>query len=95
MSVEEVNSTSPNNSPSESDNDDEKIESSADWTKSVSVISVVSTEENAMYPVGFRLVMIVVSLYFAVFLVALDQTIIATAMYPSTFAMPILMLVLK
>ena len=44
--------------------------------------STVSTDSNIVYPHGFRLVVIITSLCFAVFLVALDQTIIATAMYP-------------
>ena len=43
--------------------------------------SAVSTDSTTVYPKGFRLIVIFVSLCFAVFLVALDQTIIATAMY--------------
>lgn len=43
--------------------------------------SAVSTDSTTVYPKGYRLIVIFVSLCFAVFLVALDQTIIATAMY--------------
>jgi len=56
-------------------------------TKSVSEKSVVngapspspSPKEEIVYPKGFKLVAIVLALCLAVFLVALDQTIIATA----------------
>jgi hypothetical protein len=44
-------------------------------------MSSISNDDNVVYPSGFRLTVITVSLCFAVFLVALDQTIIATAMY--------------
>ena len=44
-------------------------------------MSTISSDDNVVYPSGLRLVIITVSLCFAVFLVALDQTIIATAMY--------------
>ena len=47
-----------------------------------SPIAPASTDSNIVYPKGIRLVVIITSLCFAVFLVALDQTIIATAMYP-------------
>src|SRR5215471_16524834 len=50
----------------------------ADLTQTTSAIS---TDSTTVYPKGFRLIVIIVSLCFAVFLVALDQTIIATAMY--------------
>jgi hypothetical protein len=46
-------------------------------------VSAVSNDDDIVYPSGFRLTVITISLCFAVFLVALDQTIIATAMYPS------------
>jgi hypothetical protein len=42
--------------------------------------SSVSTDSNMVYPSGLRLAVVVISLCFAIFLVALDQTIIATAM---------------
>ena len=58
---------------------DEFVERGSELMKPV---SGVSTESDIVYPTGFRLVVIIVSLCFAVFLVALDQTIIATAMYP-------------
>jgi hypothetical protein len=54
-----------------------------DLTQSVSAIS---NDDDIVYPKGFRLTVITISLCFAVFLVALDQTIIATAMYPSLFS---------
>jgi hypothetical protein len=47
-------------------------------------VSAVSNDDDVIYPSGFRLTVITISLCFAVFLVALDQTIIATAMYPTT-----------
>jgi hypothetical protein len=40
-----------------------------------------SADDVTVYPTGLRLTVIIVSLCFAIFLVALDQTIIATAMY--------------
>jgi len=43
--------------------------------------SAVSTDSNIVYPTGLPLAIVVTSLCFAIFLVALDQTIIATAMY--------------
>ena len=43
--------------------------------------STISRESLSEYPTGLRLVIVVISLCFAVFLVALDQTIIATAMF--------------
>jgi hypothetical protein len=43
-------------------------------------MSTISNDDNVAYPSGLRLFIITVSLCFAVFLVALDQTIIATAM---------------
>ena len=43
--------------------------------------SAVSTDSNIVYPTGLPLAIVVISLCFAIFLVALDQTIIATAMY--------------
>jgi hypothetical protein len=77
---------------STSDNDNsEKVDESFDSTdgpadvndnlkKSVSAISSASNDDNVVYPHGWRLAIIVLSLCFSVFLVALDQTIIATAM---------------
>jgi hypothetical protein len=44
-------------------------------------VSAMSNDDDVVYPKGFRLTVITISLCFAVFLVALDQTIIATAMY--------------
>jgi len=43
--------------------------------------SAISTDSNIIYPTGLPLAIVVVALCFAIFLVALDQTIIATAMY--------------
>lgn len=43
--------------------------------------SAVSTDSTIVYPTGLPLAIVVIALCFAIFLVALDQTIIATAMY--------------
>lgn len=59
---------------------DEKAETSAD-PDLTRQMSTISSDDNVVYPSGLRLTIITVSLCFAVFLVALDQTIIATAMY--------------
>jgi len=81
-----VNSTMGNDPQSDTDHS-EKIDSSVDsnesggdLTKSVSTISGASNDHNIAYPSGFRLLIIVLSLCLSVFLVALDQTIIGTAM---------------
>jgi len=81
-----VNSMMANDPQSDIDNS-EKIDSSvdsnegrADLTKSVSAISDASNDHNIVYPSGLRLAIIIISLCLSVFLVALDQTIIATAM---------------
>ena len=50
-----------------------------DLAKITSAISV--DVDPSVYPKGLRLTIIIASLCFSVFLVALDQTIIATAMY--------------
>jgi hypothetical protein len=55
-------------------------------------VSTVSNDDDVVYPTGFRLTVITISLCFAVFLVALDQTIIATAMYLSPLKLLILVL---
>ena len=62
------------------DSSDGPADVNAELKKSVSAISGTSNDENVVYPHGFRLAIIVLSLCFSVFLVALDQTIIATAM---------------
>src|SRR5579859_5301837 len=56
---------------------DEKHEHGGDIAQAV---SSMSNDDNVVYPSGARLTIITMSLCFAVFLVALDQTIIATAM---------------
>lgn len=61
-----------------SDTEKEETSGDADLTRHMSSIS---NDDNVIYPSGFRLTVLTVSLCFAVFLVALDQTIIATAMY--------------
>ena len=43
--------------------------------------SAISTDADIVYPTGLPLAIVVVALCFSIFLVALDQTIIATAMY--------------
>ena len=60
--------------------DSEKEETSGD-AGLTRQMSSISNDDNVVYPSGIRLIIITVSLCFAVFLVALDQTIIATAMY--------------
>ena len=44
-------------------------------------MSVVSTESNIVYPNTFRLILITISLSLSLFLIALDRTIVATAMF--------------
>lgn len=44
-------------------------------------MSVVSTESNIVYPSTFRLILITISLSLSLFLIALDRTIVATAMF--------------
>jgi hypothetical protein len=56
------------------ENVDEKV-SADNRSSQVPTISV----EEIVYPTGMKLIMIIVALCLAVFLVALDQTIIATA----------------
>ena len=81
--IPKVNSTVGNDPQSDSDNR-EKIDSTVDsnenLTKSVSAIPGTANDNNIAYPSGFRLLIIVISLCLSVFLVALDQTIIGTAM---------------
>jgi hypothetical protein len=43
--------------------------------------SVVSTDSNVVYPNGIRLTSITISLSLSLFLIALDKTIVATAMF--------------
>lgn len=43
--------------------------------------SVMSTESNIVYPDTLRLTLITISLSLSLFLIALDRTIVATAMY--------------
>jgi hypothetical protein len=57
----------------------EKRESAGD-NGLAKMVSAVSNDDNIVYPKGLRLTIIIISLCCAVFLVALDQTIIATAM---------------
>lgn len=57
----------------------EKRESAGD-NELAKIASAVSNDDNIVYPKGLRLTIIIISLCCAVFLVALDQTIIATAM---------------
>jgi len=42
-------------------------------------VKTTDTEDNIVYPTGIKLVLIMLALCLSVFLVALDQTIIATA----------------
>jgi hypothetical protein len=58
---------------------DEKRESVGD-NGFAKTVSAVSNDDNIIYPKGLRLTIIIISICCAVFLVALDQTIIATAM---------------
>ena len=58
---------------------DEKRKSTSD-DRLAKTVSAISNDDNVVYPKGLRLAIVFVSLCFAVFLVALDQTIIATAM---------------
>jgi hypothetical protein len=64
---------------------DEKGEAETSGHELTQAVSTASNDDHVVYPHGFRLTVITVSLCCAVFLVALDQTIIATAMYPSSF----------
>lgn len=57
------------------------VDNETDGAPVTQSVSAVSDDSNMVYPKGFRLAVIFISLCFAVFLVALDQTIIATAMY--------------
>lgn len=57
----------------------EKRESARD-NELAKTASAVSNDDDIVYPKGLRLTIIIISLCCAVFLVTLDQTIIATAM---------------
>ena len=48
--------------------------------------SLMSTESNVVYPSSLRLTLITISLALSLFLIALDRTIVATAMYTPTAA---------
>lgn len=77
-----IDGTEPVNSADDVTALDEKNEHPKLENELSKSVSAMSNDDNIVYPKGLRLVIITISLCFAVFLVALDQTIIATAMYP-------------